>query len=79
MFGQELIIAGFIGPQEILLTIFTIGVPIAIVIVLFRLLGAWMFRIKDVMNYQKEMIDILKAIEKRQEEILNSLLKERID
>jgi hypothetical protein len=79
MFGQELIIAGFVGPQEILLTIFTIGVPIAIVIVLFRWLGAWMFRIKDVLNYQKEMIDILKAIEKRQEEILNSLLKERID
>jgi uncharacterized membrane protein len=76
MFGQELIIAGYVGPQEILMSVLMILVPVIIVIVLLRWLGAWMFRINDVMKHQKEMIEILKTINQKQEQILNSRLKE---
>jgi len=76
MSGQELIIVGYMGPQEILMIILTFGVPMAIVIVLLRWLGAWMFRINDVMKYQKEIIDLLVSINKKQEDVLKTITKE---
>jgi len=52
----------FINPQELILTVIIIGVPI----VLLRLLGAWMFRINDVIKHQKEILHELKKINSKE-------------
>ncbi|MBF2709950.1 hypothetical protein [Flavobacterium soyangense] len=43
--------------------IFTIAIIVAVVLVL-RLLGAWMLRIDEVINIQKEMLEELKKANK---------------
>jgi len=49
-------ILAFINPQEIILILIYFGVPI----VILRLIGAWLFRINDVIKLQKEILQELK-------------------
>ena len=38
----------------------------AVIIVVFRLVGAWMFRINDIINLQKEILEELKKTNSRE-------------
>ena len=52
------ILLGFIGPQELIIIAIYLLVPI----VILRLIGAWIFRINEVIKLQKEILDELKKI-----------------
>ena len=39
---------------------------LAVIIVVFRLIGAWMFRITDIINLQKEILEELKKINSKE-------------
>ena len=39
---------------------------LAVIIVVFRLIGAWMFRITDIIKLQKEILEELKKINSKE-------------
>lgn len=41
-------------------------IPISFILIM-RLLGAWMLRINDVINYQKEILNELKTLNSKKE------------